>query len=384
METARVISKKMKFLFHVIVFFIPVAFLGLAYTSYTAYKSVYLYKYIKTNQKGWKGRIHTTDVELGYAPVPNSRGAHVFPIGPDIPTCFDKDGFRAPFEPGTVSNPKPLILVLGCSFTYGDGVSAEETYPYLVAQSMNGTVKNAGVCSYGLSQMLVLAKRLVPLYKPDYLLVQYSTWLVDRAQAPFAPTDYGKLPVPFFYEKDHKLVLYPPVFLSKVFDLPFDSYRNSPSGWMDALSFFWKVGLPLAFHDDTNMLKYMLHKVIGTIPKATASRDLLIRSVYEEIDKVAKENSSKMVVVILGNNWKAVDIETRLLPSDAILVNAHNALLDHLFVSDYASYIMDYSIWRGDPPIVVDNHPNQLAHKIIAETIVSEINKTAIVANPEN
>jgi hypothetical protein len=74
------------------------------------------------------------------------------------------------------------VLALGCSFTYGAATNAENTYPYLVGQRLAGTTRNAGVSSYGLSQMMILAKRLVPAYKPDYLLVQYSPWLVDRSK----------------------------------------------------------------------------------------------------------------------------------------------------------------------------------------------------------
>jgi hypothetical protein len=55
-----------------------------------------------------------------------------------------------------------------------------------------------GVSSYGLSEMMVLAKRLVPIQKPDYLLVPYSPWLVGRAQSPFAPTYFGSVVTPYF------------------------------------------------------------------------------------------------------------------------------------------------------------------------------------------
>ena len=46
----------------------------------------------------------------------------------------------------------------------------------VVAQGLGGTVLNAGKCAYGLSQMLILARRLIPRYRPDYVLVQFSPW----------------------------------------------------------------------------------------------------------------------------------------------------------------------------------------------------------------
>ncbi len=375
METVQVLSKKKKIFFYIIMFCIPVVFFALAYLSYTFYKGVRLYDYIKTNQRGWRGHVHRADAELGFAPVPNSRGAHVFPVGPDIPMRYDQDGFRAPVGDAPVFSPKPLVLALGCSFTYGDGVRAEDTYPHLIAASLNGTEKNAGVCSYGLAQMLILAKKLIPIHKPDYLLVQYSTWLVDRAQAAFAPSYYGKTPVPFFYETGQGFTLHPPVFPAKVFDLPSDKYRGSTSGWTEALSFYWNVSLPLSLHDDMHMLEYLLNRGIGKIPNSKSSKDALIRNVYEEIAKVAKENRAKMIIVIMGSDWKPVTVDSGWFPAGAIVVNAHEALLDNLLVPDRAAYVMEYSIWRGDPPRVVDDHPNELAHRIIAESIVSEIKK---------
>jgi len=157
---------------------------------------------------------------------------------------YDKDGFRIPVEGNTtLSNPHPLVLTLGGSFTYGDATYAEDTYPHLIARYLGGTTRNAGRCGYGISQMMILAKRLVPTHKPDYLIVQYSPWLIDRARNPFAPTHFGKTPTPFFYGKD-ELEVHPPVFATKNRDIPLDRYRGSPKDAIDFVSFLWNVGVP--------------------------------------------------------------------------------------------------------------------------------------------
>lgn len=377
MENKQAINKKKKVFFYAVALCIPLAFFCVVYISYVAYRSAYMYQNIKTNQRGWKGSVHAADAELGFSPVPNSYGAHVFPIGPDIPMRYDEDGFRVPIEAeGSSKYPRPLILSLGCSFTYGDATYAKDTYPVLVGQSLKGTSKNAGVCSYGLSQMLLLAKKLIPIYKPDYLLVQYSTWLVRRAQSPFAPSYYGKLPTPFFYEKDNSFALNSPIFLAKM-ELPVQRYRNTPDNLMDALSFFVNVGFPLFFHDDFNMLKYTIDRVIGTVPNPTKAREELIKHVYREINNVAKEHGAKLVIVVLGNNAKAVEVNDLSFPSDAVFVNAQEALLRRITIKNNSvnndDYKKEYAHWRGSPPKVVDYHPNETAHKIIADTIVSEI-----------
>ena len=203
MSPKQELNKKKNFTFSLMLLLIPAITIVLIYSGYTVYRSIELYSYIKSNQRGWIGKVMKADAELGFAPIPNSHGAEIFPVGPDLPMCFDENGFRSPIENNNAtSNQKPVVLVLGCSFTYGAAVYAKDAYPYLVGQSLGGITKNAGCSSCGLSQMLILARRLIPTHKPDYVVVQYSPWLVSRALDPFAPTYFGKAPTAYFYEDD--------------------------------------------------------------------------------------------------------------------------------------------------------------------------------------
>src|SRR5688572_21914200 len=136
------------------------------------------WSFLKSDHLGFRGRVHQADAELGFAAVPAADGFHVFPIGPPIPMRYDEDGFRVPAgTPAGQPRRRPLVMALGCSFTYGDGCRAEDVYVHRVAQELGGTALNAGKCAYGLSQMLLLARKLIPAYQPDYVLVQFSTWL---------------------------------------------------------------------------------------------------------------------------------------------------------------------------------------------------------------
>jgi hypothetical protein len=369
-----------KTLFYIIMVCIPLAFFCVLYIGSVVYRGAGMYNHIKSNQRGWRGIVHTADAELGFSPIPNSYGYEVFPIGPDVPMRYDKDGFRVPVDVGEASkHPRPLILALGCSFTYGAAAYAEDTFPYLVGQYLEGTSKNAGVCSYGLSQILLLAKKLLPIYKPDYLLVQYSPWLVARAQYQFSPTYFGRSPAPFFYEKGNSFALNPPVFLAKIYELEFSQYQNTPPSLMDKLSFFWNVGFPLLFHDDSNMLRFKIDQSIGRVPKPTKAKKEFIEYVYREINEIASTHGAKLVIVGLGLDAKPIKFNDLPFPTDAILVNAHEALLRHITSKEIPindeNYKKEYSHWRGSPPRVVDDHPNEVAHKIIAEAIAMEIRK---------
>jgi len=372
MSEGKLRTKERK-LFHILLFLFPAVTIALIYLGFTTYRTNQLYSYVKSNQRGWSGKVHEGHKELGFAPIPNSRGSETMPIGPDVPMRYDKDGFRIPIEDRL--NPKnihPVVLTLGCSFTYGAATHAKNTFPYLVGNYIGGSTKNAGVCSYGLSQMVIIAKRLIPRHTPDYVIVQYSPWLVKRAIRPFAPSYYGKIPNPYYAEEGN-LAIKPPVFQTKIYDLPLDLYRNSPVGFFDFFSFFGNVGLPLFLHDDFNMTAYTLATALRLTDRPTKNHSAVIQHAYGEISKVADQNGAKLIIVILGEDHQPVSVQKDLLPNNAIVVDAQSALLNRLPTVDKQSYQREYNHWRGDPPSLVDGHPNEKAHRVIAETIVTQI-----------
>jgi len=367
------LRKKATGLFHTLIVLIPVVTIALMYLGYTTYRTHQFYSYVKSNQRGWSGKVHEAHKELGFAPIPNSRGSETMPIGPDVPMRYDKDGFRIPIEDRL--NPKnihPVVLTLGCSFTYGAATHAKNTFPYLVGNYIGGSTKNAGVCSYGLSQMVIIAKRLIPRHTPDYVIVQYSPWLVKRAVRPFAPSHYGKTPNPYYAGED-TLAIKLPVFQAKIFELPIDNYRNSQEGFFDFFSFLGNVGLPLFLHDDFHMTAYTLATALRLTDRPTKNRSAVIQHAYGEISKVADQNGAKLIIVILGEDHQPVSVQKDLLPNNAIVVDAQSALLKRLPTIDKQSYQREYNHWRGDPPSLVDGHPNEKAHRVIAETIVTQI-----------
>ena len=358
-----------KWLFPLLLFLIPVIVISFFYLVYTTYRTNQFYTYVKSNQKGWSGKLHQAHVELGFVPIPDSRGLEIMPIGAPVPVRYDKNGFRVPIDVTVpTGNKHPVILTLGCSFTYGAATHAKNTFPYLVSAYTGGSTMNAGVSSYGLSQMEIIAKKLVPRFKPDYVIVQYSPWLVKRAIRPFAPSYNGKLPNPY-YAEDGPVTITPPVFQSKIFELSIDSYRNSEEGVEEFLSFLWNVGFPLFFHDDFQTGKYTLAKVLRLEKRPTKNRSVVIQHAYGEIGIVAEQNGAKLIIVVLGEDSNPVPFSEKLFPKNAIVVDAHRELLNRLPIIDEENFQRQYSHWRGDPPILVDGHPNEKAHRVIAEKI---------------
>jgi len=362
---------------------VPVLFLLLAgYFAHGVYRSWKMYDFLKSRKSGWEGKPFQYDPILGFAPVKPGSAVHIS-NGETVLVKFDGRGFRVPADqPADAALKRPLVLSLGCSYTFGDGVAAEKTFTWLVAKELDGTALNAGVPAYGLVQMLALAQRLIPQYQPDYLLVQYSSWLLDRSLIPFAISYTGLTPAPYFTKgADNMVRPAPPPFRAKVFDLPLERYQGSPKSALDFARFFREVGCPLLAHDDLNLLWLQIKYRAGQVPRPLnhGERFNLIRPVYENIERLCAQNGAKMVVVILHDPLSE-GLKMESWPELAslrnfIIVDSEPALLRPLEKVSLKSYYQRYGRTGGSPPKLLDPHPNELAHEIIAAAVLEALGK---------
>jgi hypothetical protein len=327
------------------------------------------YLYVKKQPPGWRGTVARADTRLGFGPVPGSTGAEILPGGEREPVRFDAAGFRIPMG-GSAAASGPRVLALGDSFTFGTGCRAEDTYAARVARGLGGHVLNAGFPGYGLSQMLVRGRELLPAYRPDLVLVQASTWLPIRAARPLRRSNFGLLPVPFFAAGDGgRPAWHPPLFTSKLFDLPIARYRETKTGPLDWASFVARVGIPLFLHDDPRALRLRLARATGRLP-GRASERAISDAVYAELARLSEQSGARMVVVILESAGKRVlGPADFALPPGVLLVDTKPGLYARISGTDEDSYLRAYGHWRGSPPRMVDTHPNTQAHAIIAEQV---------------
>lgn len=342
---------------------------------WVVWRSRDLYARVSGGARGWRGRVLQPDPELGFAPIPDARGAHVFPVGPDIPMRFDAKGFRVAVDrPEGRARRRPLVLALGGSFTYADACRAEDAYVSRVAEALGGDALNAGVPSWGLASMLVRARRVIPRLKPDVVLVQYSPWLLERAVTPMAPSYAGLLPVPYFSSSGGgEPILVPPVFQTRAFDVPLSDYARQAPGAGSYLSFVARVAGPLLVHDDLQMLGLRARLALGRVPPPSRDGDAVLRLVYGEIARLSVAAGGQMYVVALDRGPWPVAIPAALERLGVPIVDAHTPLLAEIDPDDPAAYARAYHHWRGDPPRHVDSHPNPRAHAIIAEAILSRL-----------
>ncbi|WP_447964654.1 hypothetical protein [Nitrospira sp. Ecomares 2.1] len=123
------------------------------------------------------------------------------------------------------------------------------------------------------------------------------------------------------------------------------------------------------------MTKYTLAKFLRLTNGPTKNRSAVIQDAYKEIANMAEQNNARMIIVILGENHLPVPISKDLFPRNAVVIDAHSELLNRLPTIDEKSFQRHYNHWRGEPPTLVDTHPNELAHKIIAEMITLQMVK---------
>jgi hypothetical protein len=336
-----------------------------------------LYRYAKKPSFGWEGRVWQSDKILGFRSVPNATGFETFPLGEDVPIRFDKNGFRVPVSyDSTTEMKRPLFLFLGCSFTFGAVCLAEESFPYLVSEETKGYSINAGLCGGGLTQMLLLSKDLIPLYKPDFVVVQHSPWLTQRAMSMRAPACcLASIPVPYVSRtKNGKDVISPRTFNSKTFDVNIDKFKKTKKGIKDYTCFLFEIGIPLYLCNGYYTVITILKKTFGIIPEPNKDFKDVEQFVYSNIYEVCKQNNSKMIVLNLGD-IKYTENSHKLIfsDSDIIFAEADSLLFRRLKSPD--DYNKEYKHWyfNGKDSVLKDPHPNQKAHKIIAEAIVNSI-----------
>jgi hypothetical protein len=322
------------------------------------------YSYVKASA-GWEGKVHRADPVLGFRPIPETIGAQTFPLGPKIPLRYDERGFRAPLIASSSTVQKPQLLFLGCSFTFGAGVRAEEAFPYLVGEQLHGTAFNAGVCSYGYTQMLIRAAELIPKLRPDYVIFQVSPWLLSRAIDPYVPSYFGDLPVSSICLDRSTATprFIPPPFYTMIFDIPVDAYRETPRSAFEFISFLARVAIPLAVHDDLGELRaaYTQNECA-----TNADPKRIEAFVFERIRSITQSSGSQLYFLRLN-----LELES---PADSLppgeTIDGSKELWDRLPEQTTAAFQRAYGIWRGP---IVDEHPNPAAHQIIAGAIVKAI-----------
>lgn len=333
-----------------------------------------IFKHISTTEgKHWAGKVFQADPVLGHVPVKCLSGSmsleYNHSLLHDIPVKFDENGFRIGADtPCDRVLKRPLILFLGCSFTEGADCPAEKTFSSIVGDSLHGSSINAGVSSYGFTQMLLLARTLLPKYKPDYVVVQNSPWLADRAVDRYAPTFGLSIPSPYFVKVNDSVEIASPAFATLCFSLNW-KYDENKSRISNYISFYFNEGLELCAKDWWNMVwtKY-------NTPHPIKDRKAVEQYFFDEVSKIAQENNDKMIVLNLGDIQSTGNSHTMIKDKNVKFAEADSLMWKTANFDKNTFERTNYWWgWTGKDSIIIDKHPTTEAHATIAQSILQTI-----------
>jgi hypothetical protein len=162
------------------------------------------------------GSFAQLDGELGWVLKPSAASClghrGVFAAQPhfEAPVYTDQNGFRAARAGGMT--PTGGIVTVGSSYTFGYGVSYEQSYPGVLERLTGTPVVLVGSPAYSAAQTLLLAQRSVPHLRPKVLVYsEMGAWVRNACSGKARPSAILK---PCFWQPPGaakaKLVVPPP------------------------------------------------------------------------------------------------------------------------------------------------------------------------------
>jgi hypothetical protein len=133
--------------------------------------------------------VYRFDGKLGWSVVP---GLERHPMAAGATVSTNSKGIRGSREYGYVKSAEVLrVVAIGDSFTFGEEVSDEATYPAYVGTLMSGAeVLNLGVGGYGHDQMALYLAMEGVKYRPDVVVLGFVGGDMERNTLRFR--DYWK------------------------------------------------------------------------------------------------------------------------------------------------------------------------------------------------
>ncbi|HYX24145.1 MAG TPA: hypothetical protein VFC23_08340 [Thermoanaerobaculia bacterium] len=128
--------------------------------------------------------LFQADAAAGYALRPGFHGReiakeHEF----DVPIAVDARGLREQPHPAP---PRPVVLAVGDSMTFGEGVPADRSYSAVLERESGVRVENAGVPGYSSRQMVARLRRFLPALRPAVVVMTLCPlWDRQRCVTPF-------------------------------------------------------------------------------------------------------------------------------------------------------------------------------------------------------
>jgi|Deesub1362A_J573_1020465.scaffolds.fasta_scaffold07999_1 hypothetical protein len=271
-------------------------------------------------------------------------------------------GYRIPMFQDQRSFQKGGILSVGCSFTYGDRVEAEETFTFQTAKLLGLPAYNYGVPSYSyvscLLQLIDLHKRKVlDKLNPSILLLGAGKWMERRSASPFYPTNVLQFGYAYLGKEKNQIVIKQPNEVYSLKHLFEFRKKYFPEGERTTEFTAWRRHLIIV--DLLPRIKKALEDKENFSPEVTPYEiyNFIIPRMYQ----IASSHNMKFVILWMPGRDRADPSPElkRVLSSynDIILVNS-TPVIKNLPIS--VAY-------------TEDRHPSAVAHRIFAQMLASAI-----------
>jgi hypothetical protein len=161
----------------------------------------------------WPLGVYEYDPVLGYRLSPGFSGRL---LDGSFHASTHELGYRVPEFGDRVLSAPGGVMSLGCSFTYGDEVEAEQTFTYLVGERLGLPAYNYGVCAYSYATMILQLRRfkeggVLDRLRPRVLVLAVGDWLIARSFSPFMPSDDLQYAYPYLSVRDGEVeIMQPP------------------------------------------------------------------------------------------------------------------------------------------------------------------------------
>lgn len=228
---------------------------------------------------------HANGADLIYAnlhqPHP-TRGWSMIPNAQRPGFTINQQGYRALYNFEN-SPEKYQVLIVGDSFTFGDDIDDEHTWPQLLQQqSKQLNVFNMGGSGYGTDQMLITLQEEIKHYQPDLVIAAFIDDDLKRAMIPFR--DYKK---PRFLLHKEKLFL-----------------TNTPIG--DIAETLQEISQKTDYSFSRLQILNLYHYFTSDLTLMEAEPDTrktakLNKLIFENMQALAAENHAEFMLVYLPN-----------------------------------------------------------------------------------
>ncbi|MDP8234129.1 MAG: hypothetical protein P9M06_04950 [Candidatus Saelkia tenebricola] len=341
---------------HVIIVVIVIVFSLFTINSYFAIK------YLRALGKSrWPEGAIRTNATTGYNMSPSFSSTM---LDKSFSICSHELGYRIPMFANNSSIEQGGILSVGCSFTYGDRVEAEQTFTYLTAEKLHMPSYNYGVCSYSYASVILQLNELrqreiLDKLKPKILILGAGNWLVKRSLIPFFPTSNDSMHVYSYITKmgGRIQVSKPPkIHRIKYHPVLYEDYSmNKRRNIILVFKRFYYMSciVPGILYVKVIKKKYDKKEIINSFE--------LYDFVIAEINKIIQDYGMKFIILWMPYNEEDL-LDKRLKRAvekhkDIILVNGFDAIRKYNVASE------EY----------VNTHPGFQAHDAYAKEIILRV-----------